>query len=103
LIRGGCIATSRPTTHSNPTYIVDDVVHYCVANMPGACARSSTEALGHATQSYALKIANMGYKKALGDEPGLCAGLNVWHGEVTNKNVALDLNYEFRHPETVLV
>lgn len=101
--QGGCIETSKPTTHSDPTYIVDDVVHYCVANMPGACARSSTEALGHATQSYALKIANMGYNKALRNEPGLRAGLNVWFGEVTNENVALDLNYEYRGPETVLV
>ncbi|MFT5317302.1 MAG: alanine dehydrogenase [Chlamydiales bacterium] len=101
--QGGCIETSRPTTHTNPTYIVDDVVHYCVANMPGACARSSTEALGHATQSYALKIANLGYNKALRNEPGLRAGLNVWFGEVTNENVAVDLNYEFRCPETVLV
>jgi alanine dehydrogenase len=101
--QGGCFETSRPTTHSNPTFVVDDVVHYCVANMPGACARSSTEALAHATQSYALKIANLGYNKALKSDPGFRDGLNVWFGRVTNKNVAVDLNYEFCGPESVLV
>lgn len=93
--QGGCSETSRPTTHASPTYLVDDVVHYCVTNMPGACARTSTQALTNATMDYALKIANKGYKKALLEDPGLCQGLNVCFGKVTNESVAADLNYKY--------
>lgn len=99
--QGGCTETSKPTTHTDPTYIVDDVIHYCVTNMPGACARTSTQALTHATVEYALLIANKGWKKALGENPGLRNGLNVCFGHVTNESVAHDLGYEFVPPETV--
>jgi alanine dehydrogenase len=97
--QGGCSETSRPTTHSHPTYVVDGVVHYCVTNMPGACARTSTQALTNATMPYALKIANQGYKKALREDPGLMLGLNVCHGHVTNEPVAYDLGYDYVPPE----
>lgn len=93
--QGGCSETSRPTTHAHPTYIVDGVVHYCVTNMPGACARTSTQALTNATMDYALKIANKGYKKALLEHPGLKDGLNVCLGHVTNEHVACDLGYPY--------
>lgn len=101
--QGGCFETSKPTTHSNPTYIVDNVVHYCVANMPGACARSATQALTNATFPYAIRIANEGYKKALGDDPLLAQGLNISYGRVTNEHVAHDLGYEFAPPQECLV
>jgi alanine dehydrogenase len=97
--QGGCTETSRPTTHSDPTYTVSHVVHYCVTNMPGACARTATQALTNATMPYALKIANLGYKRALQEDPGLMLGLNVCHGHVTNQHVAQDLNYDFVPPE----
>jgi len=100
--QGGCSETSKPTTHANPTYIVDDVIHYCVTNMPGACALTSTKALTNATMDYALTIANKGYKKALLDNKGLRDGLNVCHGKVTNASVAADLGYEYVAPETLL-
>ena len=96
--QGGCFETSKPTTHSNPTYIVDGIVHYCVANMPGACARSSTQALTNATYSYAIRIANQGYKKALKEDPLFLKGMNIFHGKVTNKCVAQDLGYEYVEP-----
>ncbi len=97
--QGGCFETSRPTTHSDPTYIVDGVVHYCVANMPGACARTATQALTNATYPYALRIANEGYKKALGRDPLFLSGLNICNGKVTNEHVAYDLGYEYVNPE----
>ncbi len=96
--QGGCSETSKPTTHAHPTYLVDEVVHYCVTNMPGACARSSTLALTNATLEYALKIANKGYKKALGEDVYLRQGLNVCLGHVTNKAVAHDLGYKYEDP-----
>lgn len=96
--QGGCCETSRPTTHSEPTYNVDGVVHYCVTNMPGACALSSTYALTHATLPFSLEIANKGYKAALSQNPHLMNGLNLWMGQVTNLPVAQDLNYEYRDP-----
>lgn len=96
--QGGCIETARPTTHANPTYTVDDVIHYCVTNMPGACARTSTVALTNATMDYALMLANKGWRKALMDSVGLCQGLNVCLGKVTNFHVAADLGYEHVTP-----
>jgi alanine dehydrogenase len=100
--QGGCSETSKPTTHTDPTYIVDDVIHYCVTNMPGACALTSTKALTNATMDYALMIANKGYKKALKDNAGLRDGLNVCLGKVTNSSVASDLGYTYTAPEQML-
>jgi len=100
--QGGCFETSRRTTHAHPTYIKHGVIHYCVTNMPGACARTSTQALTNATTDYALTIANKGYRRALMDYPGLRNGLNVFHGHVTNEFVALDLGYTFVSPERAL-
>jgi len=101
--QGGSTETSRPTTHTDPTYVVDGVIHYCVTNMPGACARTSTQALTNATMDYALKIANKGYKAALMENPGLRQGLNVCFGYVTNESVAHDLGYNYVSPEKVLM
>ena len=100
--QGGCAETSKPTTHGEPTYVVDGVVHYCVTNMPGACARTSTQALTHATGEYALMIANKGWKKALLDHVGLRHGLNVCYGHVTNESVAHDLGYSHVPVERLL-
>ena len=93
--QGGCIETTRPTTHDDPIYIVDDVVHYCVANMPGMYPRTSTMALSNATLPYALKLANLGYKEALKKDEALRKGLSVFQGKVTDRLVAeaLDLEY----------
>lgn len=100
--QGGCFETSRPTTHAHPTYVVDGVIHYCVTNMPGACAQTATLALTHATLDYALAIANKGYVKAMLDDAGLREGLNVCFGHVTNSHVAHDLNYPYVPPENFL-
>src|SRR5829696_6664079 len=78
--QGGCIETSRPTTHANPTYIVDDVVHYCVTNMPGAVGRTSTYALTNVTLPYALQLANKGLERACKENAGLAMGVNIMHG-----------------------
>ncbi|HEX4609981.1 MAG TPA: alanine dehydrogenase [Urbifossiella sp.] len=86
--QGGCFETSRPTTHAKPTYIVDDIVHYCVTNMPGAVGRTSTYALTNATFPYALQLANKGVDRAAADNTGLAAGVNIKGGKVTNKAVA---------------
>jgi alanine dehydrogenase len=86
--QGGCIETSRPTTHSNPTYIVDDIVHYCVTNMPGAVGRTSTYALTNVTLPYVLQLARKGFDKAIRDNRGLAEGVNVRRGLVTNPAVA---------------
>ena len=86
--QGGCVETSKPTTHAEPTYIIDDVVHYCVANMPGGVPRTSTIALNNATLPFLTKLANEGYVKALKDDPNFLAGLNVYKGQVTFKAVA---------------
>ncbi|MFN8831609.1 MAG: alanine dehydrogenase [Labrys sp. (in: a-proteobacteria)] len=86
--QGGCVETSRATTHSNPTYVVDDVVHYCVANMPGAVARTSTFALNNVTLPFTLLLADKGWKRALGQDPHLRNGLNVSEGKVTCQPVA---------------
>ncbi len=100
--QGGCSETSKPTSHANPTYVVYGVVHYCVTNMPGACARTSTQALTNATTDYALLIANKGWRKALMDHVGLRHGLNVCYGNVTNESVAHDLGYPYVSPEMLL-
>ena len=100
--QGGCVETSKPTTHGNPTYIVDDVVHYCVANMPGGVPRTSTLALNQATLPYLVKLANKGYQKALGEDKNFLAGLNIHKGQVTYKAVADVFGYEFADPALVL-
>jgi alanine dehydrogenase len=92
--QGGCFETSRPTTHSDPTFIVDGIVHYCVANMPGAVARTSTYALNNVTLPHALRIADLGWKEALRANPHLADGLNVHAGAVTHPAVARELGYE---------
>lgn len=100
--QGGCVETSHATTHQDPTYIVDDVVHYCVANMPGAVARTSTFALNNATLPYIIKLADEGYKQALLKDKHLLNGLNVMHGKVTCKEVAEALDFEFVDPSILL-
>lgn len=100
--QGGCIETARPTTHASPTYSVDGVIHYCVTNMPGACARTSTQALTNATMDYALTLANKGWRKALMDNVGLRNGLNVCLGKISNENVASDLGYQYVAAEKLL-
>lgn len=100
--QGGCIATSKPTTHQQPTYIVDNIVHYCVANMPGAVAKTSTFALNNVTLPYIIKIANLGYKKALLNDKHLLNGLNIMHGKITNQEVATAHNMEFSNPKSVM-
>jgi hypothetical protein len=86
--QGGCFETSRPTTHQQPTFVINGVVHYCVANMPGAVGRTSTIALCNATLPYTVKIANLGYEKAADQDPGLAEGINLVRGRVTNAAVA---------------
>jgi alanine dehydrogenase len=86
--QGGCSETSRPTTHADPTYVVDDVVHYCVTNMPGAVARTSTFALNNATLPFVLALADDGWKKAMANDPHLRKGLNIHAGQVTHPAVA---------------
>jgi alanine dehydrogenase len=93
--QGGCAATSRPTTHSQPLYIEEGVVHYCVTNMPAATARTSTQALTHATLPYALALANQGVKVAMQNDAGLREGLNVCAGRVTHAHLAEDLGMEY--------
>jgi len=101
--QGGCFATSKATTHEHPTYVVDEVVHYCVANMPGGVAMTSTYALNNATLPYILKLANMGWKSALKQDVHFLAGLNVHAGYVTNEHVAKALGYQYIAPETLLM
>ncbi len=98
--QGGCFETSKATTHQEPTYEVDGVIHYCVANMPGGVARTSTMALNNATLPYALKLANKGLQ-ALKDDACLMQGLNVHEGKVTYKAVAEALGYEYADPNTL--
>ena len=99
--QGGCFETSRPTTHSEPTYEIDGIIHYCVANMPGAVPVTSAKALNNATLHYGLMLANKGLK-ALVDEPHLRNGLNVHRGRITNKAVADALGYEMAAPQEAL-
>ncbi len=100
--QGGCVETSKPTTHGDPTYIVDEVVHYCVANMPGGVPRTSTFALNQATLPYLVKLANKGYQKALKDDKNFLAGLNVCKGQVTYKAVADVFGHEYVDPTSAL-
>ncbi len=100
--QGGCFATSKATTHDNPTYIIDDVVHYCVANMPGAVARTSTYALNAVTLTHAKAIARKGWKRALKDNPHLKEGLNVAEGKLTYKAVGKALRMKTVSPDAVL-
>ena len=100
--QGGCVETSKPTTHGDPTYIVDDVVHYCVANMPGGVPRTSTLALNKVTLPFLNKLAKDGYHKALKDDPNFLAGLNVCKGNVTYKAVADTFGYKFLSPADAL-
>ena len=100
--QGGCADTSRPTTHSAPTYTVDEVVHYCVTNMPGAVARTSTFALNNVTLPFVLALADKGVRRALGEDPHLRNGLNVYEGKLTHRAVAQALKLQFTAPEAVL-
>ena len=96
--QGGCFETSHPTTHADPTFVVDGIVHYCVANMPGAVARTSTYALNNAVLPHAIAIANHGWKAALARDHNLLAGLNVWNGEITCAPVAHALGLGYVDP-----
>jgi alanine dehydrogenase len=93
--QGGCVETSRPTTHQHPTYVVDEVLHYCVPNMPGVVARTSTFALTNVTLPYALKLANNGFKTAVTQDRALARGVNICKGAVTYEEVAQSLGYKF--------
>jgi alanine dehydrogenase len=100
--QGGCFETSRPTTHADPTYVVDDVVHYCVTNMPGAVPRTSTYALNNATLPFVLALADKGWKQALADDPHLRNGLNVARGKVTHPEVAAAVDAPYVPPEEMI-
>ena len=100
--QGGCFETSRPTSHASPTYVDEGVVHYCVTNMPGAVARTSTLALGNATLPFALALADKGWRQALTDDPHLLNGLNVHAGHITYEAVARDLALDYRAAASVL-
>ncbi|MEW9900209.1 alanine dehydrogenase [Chitinivorax sp. PXF-14] len=93
--QGGCFETSKPTTHQDPTYVVDGITHYCVANMPGGVARTSTMALTNATLPFAVALADKGYRNALQSDPHLRNGLNVYRGQITYEAVAHDLGYPY--------
>lgn len=100
--QGGCFETSKPTTHADPTYVIDGVVHYCVANMPGGVARTSTYALNNVTLPHALRIADKGWKQALKNDLHLANGLNVWNGKITCEPVARDLKLDYTAIEVAL-
>ena len=100
--QGGCFETSRATTHEEPTYVVDDVVHYCVTNMPGAVPRTSTFALTNVTLPFAKNLANLGWREALLRDEHLRNGLNVHAGHVNYKAVAKDLGYEYLSADDAL-
>jgi alanine dehydrogenase len=93
--QGGCFETSQPTTHERPTYLIDDVVHYCVANMPSAVPRTATLALNNATLPFVLALADKGVKQALSDDPHLMNGLNVYRGQLTIEAVAKAQNLTY--------
>ena len=100
--QGGCFETSRPTTHANPTYVEEGVIHYCVTNMPGAVARTSTVALNNATLPFVEALAAKGWRKALGHDPHLRRGLNIHAGIVTHEAVARDLGLQYRSADDIL-
>ena len=100
--QGGCVETSKPTTHAEPTYIVDEVVHYCVANMPGGVPRTSTLALNKAILPFLNKLADDGYEKALKEDKNLLAGLNIYKGNVTYKAVADVFGYKYLSPNEAI-
>jgi alanine dehydrogenase len=100
--QGGCFETSHPTTHMDPTYEIEGVIHYCVTNMPGALARTSTQALNNATLPFVLALATKGYKKAFLDDQNLLNGLNVFQGHVTYEAVARDLGYTYVNPASLM-
>ncbi|HUV46231.1 MAG TPA: alanine dehydrogenase, partial [Dehalococcoidia bacterium] len=93
--QGGCVETTHPTSHSDPIYIIDGVIHYCVTNMPGMVPRTSTTALSNATLPYALKLANLGFREAMRCDEALRKGLNVFEGKVTNRFVAESLGLKY--------
>ena len=101
--QGGCVETSKPTTHANPTYLVDDVVHYCVANMPGGVPRTSTMALNKATLPLLIELAEKGYKKTLINNKNYLAGLNIYKGKVTFKGVADAFKLNYTPPDKALI
>jgi alanine dehydrogenase len=100
--QGGCFETSRPTTHADPAFVVDGIVHYCVANMPGGVPRTSTFALNNATLPYVLRLADHGWQAALAADPHLRDGLNVCEGRVTHRRVAEALGYAYADPQSLL-
>ncbi len=100
--QGGCAETSKPTTHDDPVYVVDDVIHYCVANMPGGVPKTSTYALNNVTLPFTLALADKGWQQAMRDDEHLLAGLNVHDGMVTYKAVAGDLGYDYVDPASML-
>jgi alanine dehydrogenase len=100
--QGGCFETSRPTTHADPIYEVDGIIHYCVANMPGGVPRTSTFALNNATLPYSLALADKGARRALNEDPHLLNGLNVCAGKVTNKAVAAAMQMPFTNPHNLI-
>ena len=100
--QGGCFETSKPTTHQNPTYSVNGVIHYCVTNMPGAVPQTSTNALNNATLPYAINLANNGWQKAMQNDPHLLNGLNIHQGKLTYKAVAKAQELDYTEPSTLL-
>jgi alanine dehydrogenase len=100
--QGGCFETSHPTTHKDPTFVVDGIVHYCVANMPGAVARTSTFALNNATLPFALALADKGYRRACAEDVHLLNGLNIHAGKLTYKAVADALKLKFTPAQEAL-
>jgi alanine dehydrogenase len=100
--QGGCFESSHATTHAEPTYMVDGVVHYCVANMPGAVARTSTQALNQATLPYVVALAGKGWRQAMRDDPGFLAGLNVHAGQLTHRAAAEALGLDAVDPTRCL-
>ena len=100
--QGGCMETSRPTTHQNPCYTVNDVVHYCVTNVPGAVARTASFALNNATLPYIVLLAESGWQQALKNNPHFLNGLNICRGKVTNKAVAESLGYDYTPAESMI-
>ena len=100
--QGGCVETSKPTTHANPTYLVHEVVHYCVANMPGGVPRTSTMALNRATLPMLIKLADQGYEKTLKENKNYLAGLNIFKGKITCQGVAEAFNLDYTPANQVL-